>query len=273
MFEKGREYRRRSLHEQYGGSWQAGIAICKHQPIIFLFSKAAAGKLHAYEDKWLPDGRFQYCGEGQTGDQQMLRGNKAVRDHIANRKDLFLFFQNRKAFVKYQGRFVYDGHSFQDVEIEGGLTRKTIHFHLRQAEFQGEEEIIPPPPEFMSHAVHEGTRYQTKTKDSFSPAEQKRRLQWYRQRKSWVRTYALERAMGICEACLKPAPFHKADGSPFLEVHHLFRLADGGPDKPDCVAAICPNCHRRAHHGHDHKEFNAELKRKIDRKEEKLASM
>ncbi|MFC1652495.1 HNH endonuclease [Planctomycetota bacterium] len=37
----------------------------------------------------------------------------------------------------------------------------------------------------------------------------------------------------------------------FLEVHHLFRLADDGPDIPDNVAAICPNCHRELHYGAD----------------------
>jgi hypothetical protein len=40
---------------------------------------------------------------------------------------------------------------------------------------------------------------------------------------------------------------------PNLEPHHIRRLADGGPDHPRWVAALCPTCHRRVHHGVDGK--------------------
>ena len=60
----------------------------------------------------------------------------------------------------------------------------------------------------------------------------------------------LIRAAGICEACLKPAPFLKAkDGLPYLEVHHKHPLAADGYDSVDNAIAICPNCHRKAHYG------------------------
>ena len=61
---------------------------------------------------------------------------------------------------------------------------------------------------------------------------------------------ALYRANGFCEVCRKPAPFlKKADSSPYLEVHHIKRLADGGHDSLENVLALCPNCHRQAHYG------------------------
>jgi 5-methylcytosine-specific restriction protein A len=60
----------------------------------------------------------------------------------------------------------------------------------------------------------------------------------------------VHRANGTCEACATPAPFLKRkDGSPYLEVHHKLRLADGGPDTVANTLALCPNCHRKAHHG------------------------
>lgn len=60
----------------------------------------------------------------------------------------------------------------------------------------------------------------------------------------------LERANGICEECGNKAPFLKAlDGTPYLEVHHKIRLADGGEDTVDNAVAVCPNCHRRVHFG------------------------
>ncbi|CAI8817840.1 5-methylcytosine-specific restriction enzyme A [Pseudomonas sp. IT-P176] len=61
---------------------------------------------------------------------------------------------------------------------------------------------------------------------------------------------ALYRAGGSCEVCKKLAPFNrKSNGTPYLEVHHLVRLADGGLDNLANVAVLCPNCHRQAHFG------------------------
>lgn len=60
----------------------------------------------------------------------------------------------------------------------------------------------------------------------------------------------LQRANGVCDYCQKPAPFVKdSDGKGFLEVHHIKPLADNGDDTIDNAVALCPNCHRQAHHG------------------------
>jgi 5-methylcytosine-specific restriction endonuclease McrA len=60
----------------------------------------------------------------------------------------------------------------------------------------------------------------------------------------------LLRAGGYCEACGQPAPFTRAsDGTPYLEVHHRVRLADGGDDTVENAIALCPNCHRKQHYG------------------------
>ncbi len=68
-------------------------------------------------------------------------------------------------------------------------------------------------------------------------------------RNAAVRAWALERAGWRCEACGCLPPFRTAQGDPYLEVHHLRRLADGGPDTVDNVAALCPCCHREVHVG------------------------
>lgn len=60
----------------------------------------------------------------------------------------------------------------------------------------------------------------------------------------------LLRAAGRCEKCGNPAPFtRKRDGTPYLEVHHWTPLAAGGEDTVENAGALCPNCHRQAHHG------------------------
>ncbi|MGI2224981.1 HNH endonuclease [Shewanella frigidimarina] len=57
-------------------------------------------------------------------------------------------------------------------------------------------------------------------------------------------------AQGNCGNCNNYAPFNKRkDGTPYLEVHHKIRLADGGDDSVENAIALCPNCHRKLHHG------------------------
>jgi 5-methylcytosine-specific restriction protein A len=60
----------------------------------------------------------------------------------------------------------------------------------------------------------------------------------------------LLRANGICGRCEKPAPFKsRKNSSPYLEVHHIKQLADGGNDTIKNAIALCPNCHRESHFG------------------------
>jgi 5-methylcytosine-specific restriction enzyme A len=57
-------------------------------------------------------------------------------------------------------------------------------------------------------------------------------------------------AKDVCEECQNLAPFMRAsDGTPFLEVHHVNPLSNGGADTLANTQALCPNCHRKAHFG------------------------
>lgn len=64
-----------------------------------------------------------------------------------------------------------------------------------------------------------------------------------------VHAWILETAKGRCELCGSDAPFARPGGRPYLEIHHVDRLADGGADVPDNAVALCPNCHREVHYG------------------------
>lgn len=80
-----------------------------------------------------------------------------------------------------------------------------------------------------------------------------------------VVAWVLAEAAGVCECCGKPAPFTREDGSLFLEVHHVLRLADGGEDTINNAAALCPNCHRELHYGAEKRELAAKLRRRVTR--------
>lgn len=72
-------------------------------------------------------------------------------------------------------------------------------------------------------------------------------------------------AGGMCEACDSPAPFVREDGEPYLEVHHIRPLAEGGPDSVDNAIAACPTCHRRFHHGADKDGYRKATIKKVGR--------
>lgn len=117
------------------------------------------------------------------------------------------------------------------------------------------------PVNYMALSLAE-LRRRAMQKTSPRVTRQERRANIYA-RSYAIKAYALKRAQGVCEGCGETAPFKKPSGEPFLEVHHIDRLADGGPDAPDAVVALCPNCHRRAHYAVDAEKFNEELRTRV----------
>ncbi|EOX4797264.1 HNH endonuclease signature motif containing protein [Vibrio diabolicus] len=85
-----------------------------------------------------------------------------------------------------------------------------------------------------------------------------------------VKGWVIRRADGNCELCGDDAPFEKEDGTPFLEVHHLTRLKDDGPDTVENCAALCPNCHRKLHYSSERKALTKALRKTILEKESGL---
>ena len=84
------------------------------------------------------------------------------------------------------------------------------------------------------------------------------------ERSTHVVAYVLQTAAGRCEACHVPGPF-QSEGEPFLEVHHVVPLSDGGPDTVDNAVAVCPNCHRALHLADDKDERTKELVERVMR--------
>ena len=129
MFARGTIYRRRELHQKYGGQQQGGISTPAEHNLIFLFT-SVRGEEHGYTDRWTGQRRFMYTGEGQYGDMTFTRGNRAIRDHIEDGKELHLFAQVSKGYVEYVGEMVYRGHHIEEGPDTLGHIRKIIVFDL-----------------------------------------------------------------------------------------------------------------------------------------------
>lgn len=197
-------------------------------------------------------------------------GNKAIRDHLDNGKELLLFEKVRRdGSVRFMGHFSCIGYEHQKAPDTDGNIRQAIVFQLLPlSDFldghqEGENQNPSSFRELRDKAYQGGGEAQ-----AVSLHESKQQAF---KRSSFVRAYALERASGICEHCDQPAPFKTSSGKPFLEVHHITRLSDGGPDRPDKVAAICPNCHRAAHYSEMKRAINFALLERIRGTEPKLS--
>jgi 5-methylcytosine-specific restriction enzyme A len=254
-FEVGRVYNRRSdIHARFGGQQQGGIITPADHPVVIIIT-GEEGLQHGYADRYRPDGVFEYFGEGQVGDMQLVRGNRAIAEHSVLGKSLLLFRKTGDG-VRFEGEMVYEGHHVERAPDRTGSDRDAIVFELRPLEAVAE---IVEAEGLPSGVTLQDLRHRAFiAADSPSqPSSQGVRNVYQRSRD--VRNYVLARANGNCEGCALPAPFFRLDGNAYLEPHHLRRLSDGGPDHPAHVIALCPNCHRRIHFGADGHTYNATL--------------
>jgi 5-methylcytosine-specific restriction protein A len=270
-FIQGKTYNRSDLHDLYGGQQQGGISTPAHHGFIMLFT-GEQGEQYGYKDGWTDDGIFFYTGEGQVGDMTFMRGNRAIRDHADEGKDLHLFEYVRKGHAQYLGQMVCTGfHERQAPDIQGAQ-RKVIVFELTPVTAFDSLEVDASTEEQNLWTEPLSTLRQralATSGEARSPSERKQLVHY---RSSAVRTYVLKRADGVCEACGKEAPFQTDKGRPYLEPHYIRRLSDGGPDDPNWVIALCPNCHRRAHYSEDKKTFTQHLVDVVQEKERQLTS-
>lgn len=265
MFQVGQLYTRQKIHELYGGQEQGGISTPKGYPWLFLFAGEQSER-YGCPDGWDEHGVFRFLGEGTRGDMDFTRGNRALRDHAGDGKDVLLFQSlGRGKPIRYLGEFVCVSWESIMAPDDQGALRRALVFHLVSArdspEFAAlEADTSPVDLETLRRRACRASEGAA----SGTPNEAARN---YYQRCRDVRHYVTRRAAGCCENCERPAPFRRADGSPYLEPHYLRRLSDNGPDHPRYVAALCPNCHREMRYGEHAEQIRAALLARLAKQE------
>jgi 5-methylcytosine-specific restriction enzyme A len=256
----GDTYRRRDLHARFGGNRFKGIAVSQAQNAVLLFHTAEPSQ-QFYRDGYDEDGIYWYCGEGTSGDMRWTSGNRAIRDHVNDGRDLFLFerVQRRDGLWKLTGLMHCAGYKTEPRNDRMGESRIAIIFGLIPLAF-GESPDLSD--EIAASSLNELRRRAVTVQATDAPVSRESVRTVY-QRCAAVREYVLRRADGVCEACSAPAPFLGIDGRPFLEAHHIDKLSDAGLDRIDRVGAVCPNCHRRCHYGADAADYNRRLLNKV----------
>lgn len=130
----GEKIKRTELHQLFGGGRQGGISPSAQTPNVLIFSDLASGKQHGYVDTWRDDGCFHYVGEGQRGDQQMIKGNRAILESAKKGRALRVF-NGVGGIIEYKGQFALDSqqpwYTTDAPETGGRLLRSVIVFCLR----------------------------------------------------------------------------------------------------------------------------------------------
>ncbi|RYZ20538.1 MAG: hypothetical protein EOO16_16390 [Chitinophagaceae bacterium] len=125
-------YRRQSIHDQFGGNRQNGISVSAKAPFIFIFS-GKAGHQHGYKDQWENPDVFSYTGEGQVNDMQFVRGNLALRDHLATAKRIFLFTDaGIRSHVRFETELQLREFDFFVTPDRDGNQRTAIKFFFQR---------------------------------------------------------------------------------------------------------------------------------------------
>lgn len=213
---------------------------------IFVKATLSGGK---YQNAWLESGKrlkyYLYSIDGKFDPN--YKYNSAIRH--SGKTPIFVFIKGDDGQFILQGIFQYvaenedpDGARWFELEKRDSTTQPyTMTEQAYAAELDARvKEARDDGPDArkarLANASKQPRRIVVQTTNYVRNAD--------------VIAEVLVRANGDCEGCKKPAPFsRKTNGTPYLEVHHVIQLANGGEDTVENAMALCPNCHRRRHFG------------------------
>jgi 5-methylcytosine-specific restriction protein A len=206
-----------------------------------------------YDDRWI-DNVFHYTGMGQTGDQSLtFAQNKTLAESNSNGVDVHLFEVEKEKEYIYQGQVMLSGDPYFEIQPDAsGNDRKVIVFPLQLVDMKPKALSLE---EFKKTQIVRERKVRKLSADELKLKATRARKQVGErtvqsvqyERDPFVSQYTKQQANGICDLCLKPAPFKDSKGQPYLESHHIEWLSKGGLDSVENTVALCPNCHRKMH--------------------------
>lgn len=229
-----------------------GMRLSKTTKTLVIISDMTKG---FYHDKWI-DGVLLYTGMGKYGDQ-VLKGNqnRTLYESDSNGIAVHLFEVYTKTQYTYEGQVKLVAAPYQTNQPdEEGRIRQVWIFPVKPITEIQEDLDNPDPAKMTRISNSELDDRSTKlSKEEHEPTVKETKVYY---RNPYLKEAVKRVAAGKCQLCKQEAPFFDSYGEPYLEEHHIVRLADGGSDTFDNVVAICPNCHRKVHVLNDDKDIS-----------------
>jgi 5-methylcytosine-specific restriction protein A len=249
--------KRADIQRVYGGNGVAGIVHFRDDDVVNCFSDDKSGSYA--DDPPTPLKPFGYRGDGRSGDQEFVHGNRRLEAARANKSAIRYWHRPTGGSFTFLFWCVVIGRYWGRGVDRDGLNRKEIVWLLhRVADPQnaavpshiqdiGDAETANmdagPGPEVKEDPSYAELRTRAVDRPAGESHRQAARLAPIRNR--YARLAVLVRAQNKCEAtwCTQ-MPFDQLpNGDAILEVDHVDDLARLGADVPSNMIALCPNCH------------------------------
>lgn len=199
-----------------------------------------------YRDVW-KNGVLHYTGMGKIGDQ-VLDGNQngTLYYSDSNGVEVHLFEVLKKAVYTYRGvvKLVDKPYMSRQLDDNGDMRDVWMFPLMPVSEAAQNVSHELSEQEISKLSEKELARYAA-VKNVKKEPKKTETVVYYRD--PYLKQMVKRIADGKCQYCSSDAPFVDKQGAPYLEAHHVIRLADGGQDAIDNMVAICPNCHRKVH--------------------------
>jgi 5-methylcytosine-specific restriction protein A len=127
----GSYHLRAQLHVTFGGNPRAGICPTKAGPIL-IFSDPASGRPFGYDaHDYLEGNIYHYTGEGRVGNQQLVRGNRALLDSSAK---LLLFARQDAKTWRFVGEVSLASPPYLEAKAkdQNGTVRTVLVFRFQE---------------------------------------------------------------------------------------------------------------------------------------------
>jgi len=210
---------------------------------------------HIHQDRWVSINLIHYTGMGLKGDQSLdYLQNKTLFETHTNGVTPYLFEVYHPRQYLFRGRVKLAGPPFTECRPDvDGKPRSVWIFPLQVV---GTDASFVVPENLVVRKQDRDRRWarQLSDQDLFSmvvhSSQKSGAGPTYAlngEQNACVAEFAKRRANGVCQLCDRAAPFCNKLNEPYLELHHIRVLAQGGADAISNTVALCPNCKKKMH--------------------------
>ena len=277
---------RLTIWHAFGGQWQQGIVVFPGDKTVNVFSDENG----PYPDFIDPEtGTIEYRGQGLRGEQKLTLGNKLLEDARLQKAPVRFWHRPTKGQWEFQTwAVVEDRTTVIEDDADNNSAVRLLWFLVpvptaSPTDWPDEvNEAVPLAlPEVSAEKPVDPTRlldeYKKRSEalnqdapDESTELKPKRKFK----RRKEARDLVLARSRNTCEhdGCTG-VPFDIGrNGRTILEVDHIIDLANGGPDIPSNMIALCPNCHKAKTYGKNSDKTVKLFQSIVKRREEEIVS-
>jgi 5-methylcytosine-specific restriction protein A len=260
----------------FGGQWVQGVTKFENEDIVNVFFDEDGPYADEIDHE---TGAVEYRGKGLTGEQKLTDGNLLLENARLNKSAIRFWYKPSKGYWVFKNWMaVVDRDNIEEEDVQGNLAKRFLWylepvvsadkalwpFELTQAPIRdiSIDEVILVKNSRNLLADYARIAKDLEDNPTSLAASLKPRTPQPRRRKR-AKDIVIARAEGKCEndQCTGMPPDVKKDGTPLFQVDHIVQLSDGGPDQPDNMIALCPNCHTAKTLGKNKTEMTARLKK------------